>query len=234
MCKDEKQRIKDIGYEPMDTELVEDDMNKFKDNHGFSLYCDRCKIYRLPRAHHCSTCGQWSAWMDHHCVLINNCLGWANYKYFIRFTLYGSITGSLYLYMNIPFILRYLSDINTCLISGRLYNLNFGEIFLLFYFQVIFLIITLLTIFNVIVFNRISKGQTQLEHSRNSNDLTYDLGFDKNWDMVFGRGRTNYKYPFSFFNKTGWFFLYMFEPARDVETEIKHFYGFELTDDSDV
>ena len=58
MCKDEKQRIKDIGYEPMDTELVEDDMNKFKDNHGFSLYCDRCKIYRLPRAHHCSTCGQ--------------------------------------------------------------------------------------------------------------------------------------------------------------------------------
>ena len=50
--------------------------------------------------------------------------------------------------------------------------------------------------FFVVVFNRVSKGQTGLEYSKNYDDLVYDLGYDTNWELAFGRR----KCIFSFLN----------------------------------
>ncbi len=47
--------------------------------------CETCKIFRPPRASHCSTCNNCIEVFDHHCPFVNNCIGKRNYRYFILF-----------------------------------------------------------------------------------------------------------------------------------------------------
>uniref|UniRef100_A0A1D1YZH4 S-acyltransferase n=1 Tax=Anthurium amnicola TaxID=1678845 RepID=A0A1D1YZH4_9ARAE len=58
-------------------------------------YCDRCCSYKPPRSHHCRVCRMCVLKMDHHCLWINNCVGYANYKPFVIFVLYAS-SSSIY------------------------------------------------------------------------------------------------------------------------------------------
>uniref|UniRef100_A0A0D3FC50 S-acyltransferase n=1 Tax=Oryza barthii TaxID=65489 RepID=A0A0D3FC50_9ORYZ len=60
-----------------------------------SRYCDKCCMYKPSRTHHCKVCKRCVLKMDHHCVWINNCVGYANYKSFIICVLNATI-GSLY------------------------------------------------------------------------------------------------------------------------------------------
>lgn len=69
-------------------------------------YCDKCRVYKPPRTHHCRVCKRCVLKMDHHCVWINNCVGYMNYKAFIIFVLHAAI-GSIYsLVIFISFILQ--------------------------------------------------------------------------------------------------------------------------------
>jgi len=52
-------------------------------------------MFKPPRSHHCRVCKRCVLKMDHHCVWINNCVGYANYKAFIICVLNATI-GSLY------------------------------------------------------------------------------------------------------------------------------------------
>ncbi|XP_060964190.1 probable protein S-acyltransferase 15 isoform X2 [Cannabis sativa] len=57
--------------------------------------CDRCATYKPPRAHHCRVCRRCVLRMDHHCLWVNNCVGYWNYKAFFMLIFYATI-GSIY------------------------------------------------------------------------------------------------------------------------------------------
>lgn len=54
--------------------------------------CDTCHIYRPPRCHHCSDCGNCVEVFDHHCPWIGNCVARRNYRYFVGFLLNTSMS----------------------------------------------------------------------------------------------------------------------------------------------
>jgi palmitoyltransferase len=51
-------------------------------------WCRHCHCIKPPRAHHDSISGRCVLDMDHYCPWMNNCIGYANYRYFVLFMAY--------------------------------------------------------------------------------------------------------------------------------------------------
>ncbi|KAI4331707.1 hypothetical protein MLD38_029864 [Melastoma candidum] len=70
-------------------------IHEIKRKGGDLRYCQKCSLYKPPRAHHCRICKRCVLRMDHHCIWINNCVGHANYKKFFIFVVYA-VTACIY------------------------------------------------------------------------------------------------------------------------------------------
>ncbi|XP_020801107.1 palmitoyltransferase ZDHHC15 isoform X3 [Drosophila serrata] len=58
---------------------------------GSVRFCEKCKIVKPDRAHHCSVCSCCVLKMDHHCPWVNNCVNFYNYKFFVLFLGYALV-----------------------------------------------------------------------------------------------------------------------------------------------
>ncbi|KAM1336754.1 hypothetical protein ACFX13_041793 [Malus domestica] len=56
-----------------------------------NVRCDKCSTYKPPRTHHCRVCRRCVLRMDHHCMWINNCVDYWNYKAFFMLALYATL-----------------------------------------------------------------------------------------------------------------------------------------------
>lgn len=151
-------------------------------SHGTVRYCEKCKLVKPDRAHHCSVCRKCILKMDHHCPWINNCVGFTNYKCFVLFLAY-SFSYSLFIALStLPYFLKYWK--NGVQGTGKFHVL------LLFIVALMFAI-SLISLFTyhcyLVVTNR-----TTLESFRapifesGSDKHGYDLGYCENLKEVFG------------------------------------------------
>ncbi|KAF1860370.1 hypothetical protein Lal_00037709 [Lupinus albus] len=82
---------------------VEDTSHESSKDNAERKKCDKCFAYKPPRTHHCRVCRRcvlkmvgescFSSMDDHHCLWINNCVGYWNYKAFFVFALYATIAS---------------------------------------------------------------------------------------------------------------------------------------------
>ncbi|KAM7265697.1 hypothetical protein ACFE04_003380 [Oxalis oulophora] len=75
-----------------DVEDTDHPIHEIKRKGGDLRYCQKCSLYKPPRAHHCRVCKRCVLRMDHHCIWINNCVGHANYKVFFIFVVYAVVS----------------------------------------------------------------------------------------------------------------------------------------------
>ncbi|KAH8583903.1 DHHC family palmitoyl transferase with a signal peptide and 4 transmembrane domain [Cryptosporidium sp. chipmunk genotype I] len=86
-----------IIKDPGSLESLKCDSNAPNEFKSTIRYCNKCseRKWKPPRAHHCTTCNICIFKMDHHCMLINNCIGYSNQKIYILFLFYSVCSASL-------------------------------------------------------------------------------------------------------------------------------------------
>uniref|UniRef100_A0A3B3Z541 Palmitoyltransferase n=1 Tax=Poecilia mexicana TaxID=48701 RepID=A0A3B3Z541_9TELE len=100
-------------------------------------YCYTCKIFRPPRASHCSICDNCVDRFDHHCPWVGNCVGKRNYRYFYLFTLTLSLLTIYIFAFNIVHVVMRSVDqgfLNTLKETPGTYPLNMNTFLLVCFF----------------------------------------------------------------------------------------------------
>lgn len=75
-------------------------------------YCAYCKIIRPERSHHCKECKKCILRMDHHCGILNTCVGLYNYRPWMVFVFYSTFTLLFLITTMIDGISFYLDSTN--------------------------------------------------------------------------------------------------------------------------
>lgn len=69
--------------------------------------CSTCKTYKPPRAHHCTACRRCYLRYDHHCSLLNTCIGFHNYKFFYQFMAINLVSTLFFLVTIFIYVLAF-------------------------------------------------------------------------------------------------------------------------------
>lgn len=176
-----------------------------------TLCCEVCQTYKPPRCHHCSKCNKCFLKMDHHCIFLDVCIGFHNYKYFIQF-----------LFSNVLLITFFVAVITVDTSKSKL---KVTEILVNFIISIAFSIIGLVligmtlrhhlflisnnetTIENLAI-NQYLEGNHAFSHVFQEGPISklvvlndrkklnpYNLGYKNNWKEVFGEKAIDWILP---------------------------------------
>jgi len=142
--------------------------------------CWKCHKLKPDRCHHCSICDRCVLKMDHHCPWVNNCVGWGNYKFFLLFLLWLSMSCVFTALTLIPRMTEiHFSDMSggdirtiASLVVATLFGLSMGS-FAFLHFQLVFRNLTTLE---------------EMERKQNTPSYVnpFDVGDRANFRQVFG------------------------------------------------
>ena len=79
--------VSDPGYVPRATDFIKLLGKLVKFNFHMDYICVYCENLRPENADHCNYCNRCVQKFDHHCLFVDNCLGYKNHKYFLLFLL---------------------------------------------------------------------------------------------------------------------------------------------------
>ncbi|XP_055374344.1 palmitoyltransferase ZDHHC20-B isoform X2 [Condylostylus longicornis] len=154
-------------------------------SNGAVRFCDKCKIIKPDRAHHCSVCGCCVLKMDHHCPWVNNCVNFTNYKYFVLFLGYALLYCIYVAITSLEnFIKFWQNELN---ITGM------GRFHILFlFFVAVMFAISLVSLFGyhiyLVLYNRttLEAFRAPIFRGNGPDKNGYNLGKTANFQEVFG------------------------------------------------
>ncbi|XP_030380528.1 palmitoyltransferase ZDHHC15B isoform X2 [Scaptodrosophila lebanonensis] len=159
---------------------------------GAVRFCEKCKIIKPDRSHHCSVCNCCVLKMDHHCPWVNNCVNFYNYKYFVLFLGYALIYCLYVAFTTLNDFIQFW--------KGQLNGTGMGRFHILFLFFIgIMFAISLVSLFGYHIY-LVFMNRTTLEAFRapifrvgGPDKNGYNLGRYANFCEVFG---DNWQYWF--------------------------------------
>lgn len=184
---------------------VDIEFDHYDDDSGLKwTFCEKCEMRMPPRARHCDTCQACILKRDHHCLMVGNCIGFKNQRFFVVLCFYAILCGLGCSY----FTFRYLQTIYypVCWswtdflppftvyrwIFGTVETLTFPILIIIiqFYLELVFGFFGILKFTFQMTF--ILKGQTSFECTkfvpvRNTNSISSRIGsvFGDFWALNF-------------------------------------------------
>eukprot|EP00192_Tetraselmis_astigmatica_P010565 CAMPEP_0117681440 /NCGR_PEP_ID=MMETSP0804-20121206/18985_1 /TAXON_ID=1074897 /ORGANISM="Tetraselmis astigmatica, Strain CCMP880" /LENGTH=377 /DNA_ID=CAMNT_0005491201 /DNA_START=396 /DNA_END=1527 /DNA_ORIENTATION=- len=151
-------------------------------------FCRKCQAWKPQRAHHCSVSNACILKMDHYCIWVVNCVGLLNYKFFLLFLFYTSlsaVTGVALLLSEFLkfFAMDHAEGGSTLADAGPMV----AVVFVAFVIDVAFTVC--LGAFLTMHWKMVSVNQTTIELYEKApiHPWPYDKGVCGNWMEVFGR-----------------------------------------------
>lgn len=158
---------------------------------GAIRVCEKCRMIKPDRAHHCSVCGKCVLKMDHHCPWVNNCVSFSNYKFFILFLGYALVYCIFIALTALQYFIKFWTN-----------NLKgYGKFHILFlFFVAVMFAISLISLFGfhcyLVIVNRSTLESFRPPVFRMGPDKNgFSIGRYQNFIQVFGNDKVKWFLP---------------------------------------